>query len=90
MKTTDPLEQQIEAALIAAGLDYRTETEHAARLDFWLPGPAIYIEVKGGHSERTAAQMARVSNVIVAQGDEAVKFLAQAIKAMKGASPACE
>lgn len=83
MKTTDPLEQQIEAALLAAGLDYRTETEHAARLDFWLPELDVYIEIKGGHSERTAGQMERVTNVIVAQGDAAVKFLAQAIRGLK-------
>ncbi len=43
MRTTDPLEQQIESALIAAGLDYRTETEHPARLDFWLPAADGYI-----------------------------------------------
>jgi hypothetical protein len=48
------------------------------RLDFRLDN-GIEIEVKRFHTERIAAQMARAPNVIVAQGEEAIRFLADLI-----------
>ncbi|MDO7841055.1 helix-turn-helix domain-containing protein [Sphingomonas immobilis] len=82
LRTTDPMERLIEAALIDAGIRYETDqgggTSH--RLDFHLPDYDVAIEVKRMHSDRTGAQMARAPNVIVAQGEVAVRFLAAAIR----------
>jgi hypothetical protein len=82
--TTDPMEQIIEAALVAAGIRYTTDegggTPH--HLDFDLIDFGIAIEVKRMHSDRISAQMARAPNVIVAQGEVAVAFLAAALSKM--------
>jgi hypothetical protein len=81
---TDPMERIIEAALVDAGIAFQSDfgggTPH--NLDFDLPDYGIAIEVKRGHTPRIAAQMARVENVVVAQGKEAVEFLAAAIVAL--------
>ena len=79
---SDPMEQLIERALIAADIPYLPEG-HPQRtpgvfLDFELSGH-IYIEVKRMHTDRIAKQMAQAENVIVAQGKQAVEFLAAAI-----------
>ena len=77
-----PREQAIALALDDASLEYRTDFEGCVpeHLDFYLPGiNDVFIEVKGGHSDRTAGQMARVDNVIVAQGPKAVELLARLI-----------
>lgn len=77
-----PLEQRIAAALDAAGVAYRTDFEGAVRehLDFYLPAYDVYIDVKGGHSDRTSRQMARAANVIVLQGNLAVELFAELMK----------
>lgn len=81
--TKDPMERLIEQALIDAGIRYETDqgggTAH--RLDFDLPDYDVAIEVKRMHTPRVAEQMARAPNVIVAQGEGAVRFLAAAIRA---------
>lgn len=78
----DPLEREIEAALVEAGIDFHTDegggTE--SRLDFYLPQLDVFIEVKRFYTSRTGEQIARAPNVIVAQGERAVRFLAQAIR----------
>lgn len=78
----DPLEREIEQALIDAGIGYRTDdgggTE--SRLDFYLPALDISIEVKRFYTPRTGEQMARAPNIVVVQGERAVRFLAAAIR----------
>lgn len=83
MRTTDPMERLIEAALIDAGIRYEAEGDHDREgplLDFYLPDHDIAIEVKRMHSPRIATQMARAPNVIVAQGRVAVEALAEMIR----------
>ena len=76
-RRTDPMERLIEDALIASGRHYVTDDDPAniAKLDFYLPDDDLYIEVKRLHSPRIAEQMGRVENVIVAQGEGAVRAL---------------
>lgn len=85
--TTDPMERIIERALLTAGIPFVADrnggTSH--NLDFDLPEHGIAIEVKRMHSPRVADQMARAPNVIVAQGEVAVRFLADAITSGAGA-----
>lgn len=83
--TTDPMEQIIERALQRAGIRYVTDQGGAnpSRLDFQLPDFDVEIEVKRFHSERTGDQMKRAPNVIVAQGETGVRFLADAISSMR-------
>lgn len=78
----DPLEREIEKALIEAGIRYTTDQGGAteSRLDFHLTDVDVSIEVKRFYTPRTGEQMARAPNVIVAQGERAVRFLATAIR----------
>ncbi len=81
LQATDPMEQMIEAALVEAGVDFKRKGSNPGQtLDFYLPSFETYIEVKRFHSERIAAQMARVPNIIAAQGEPAVRCLAAAIR----------
>ena len=66
------------------GVRYETDLGGGspANLDFYLPGEDVHIEVKRLHSDRIAAQMARADNVIAAQGETAVRFLAAAIRSI--------
>jgi hypothetical protein len=91
LRCTDPMERIIEAALIGAGISYvlpGDRREAGGALDFHLPDFDVDIEVKRMHSPRIADQMARRPNVIAAQGETAVKFLASALLAMRAARPA--
>ena len=76
--TSDPMERLIEAALIAAGIRYTTESDGSSphRLDFDLPDIGVAIEVKRFHSPRAVAQLGRTENVILVQGEKAVRALA--------------
>lgn len=76
----DPMEQKIEDALRAAHLDFECGPAGGATLDFWVPTKGVHIEVKQFHSERIGKQMAQAPNVIVAQGAEAVEWLAAMIR----------
>lgn len=78
----DPLEREVEKALIEAGIDFETDNGggNDSRLDFFLPQWDVHIEVKRFYTARTGEQMARAPNVIVAQGEKAVRFLAAAIR----------
>ncbi len=78
----DPMEREIEKALIDAGVRYETDAGGAneSRLDFHLPDFDISIEMKRFYTARTGEQMARAPNVIVAQGERAIRFLAAAIR----------
>jgi hypothetical protein len=79
---SDPLERMIEAALIDAGIRFVTDEGggNPSRLDFRLVDYDIEIEVKRFHTLRTGDQFGRAPNVIVAQGEPAVRFLAAAIR----------
>jgi transcriptional regulator with XRE-family HTH domain len=79
----DPMERLIEDALLDAGVSFTREGQpgHQHALDFYLPDSDVFIEVKRFHSDRIAAQTARVPNVIVAQGKPAVEALAALIRA---------
>lgn len=85
----DPMEQVIADALDSVGASYRTDRGggNPANLDFLLAS-GIHIEVKRFHSPRIADQMARANNVIVAQGEQAVRFLAFLIRSSAGARDA--
>ena len=78
----DPMERIIEQALNEAGIIFVTDQGGAneTRLDFYLPTYDVAIEVKRFYSARTSEQMARAPNVIVAQGETAIRFLAAAIR----------
>lgn len=76
----DPMEKLIRDALIDIGEPFVEENKNLANLDFYLPRINVYIEVKQFHSKRISNQMERASNVIVAQGKEAVEALASMIK----------
>lgn len=77
------MEQIIETALRDADIPFVTDFGggETRNLDFYLPEQGVYIEVKRMHSPRIAEQMSRAQNVIAAQGDIAVRFLADAIRA---------
>ena len=77
---TDPMELMIAEALDAAGISYVHEASNPSKLDFKLLDIGVEIEVKQFHSDRIAKQMARVDNVIVAQGRGAVELLALLIR----------
>lgn len=81
-KLRDPMERVIEQALIDAGIRFTTDDggENESRLDFHLTDYDVSIEVKRFYTARTGEQMARAPNVIVAQGERAVRFLAAAIR----------
>ena len=87
MKTTDPMEQHIEFALREIYEPFETDIGggNEAGLDFYLPSKGVHIEVKRFHSPRIAEQMSRADNVIVAQGEEAVRYLAYLIRSSHGA-----
>ncbi|MEN2711409.1 hypothetical protein [Sphingomonas sp. VL_57B] len=78
----DPMGRLIAEALQDARIEYETE-ERFPHLDFYLPDADLYIEVKRMHSARISYQMARVENVIVAQGRGAVEVLAALIRTGK-------
>ena len=77
----DPMEQIIADALDAVGAAYTTDIGggNPSNLDFRLSS-GIEIEVKRFHSPRIGDQMSRAENVIVAQGEQAVRFLAFLIR----------
>ena len=78
--TNDPMERIVEQALRDARISYVPDRDVEAALDFFLPDFDVHIEVKRLHTDRVAVQMARAENVIVAQGEAAVHFLADAIR----------
>lgn len=73
---TDELEKDIADLLDKRGIEFVHESEFPGqRLDFFLPGYEIYIEVKKYYSDRVLRQMEIHDNVIVVQGKKAVAFL---------------
>lgn len=85
---TDPMEVMIEDTLAGRGIPYLTERANDAELDFYLPDEAVYIEVKQFHTPRVNGQMAKVDNIIVAQGRKAVALLARLLRAQPARPPA--
>lgn len=81
MSITDPMERLIADALDGAGVSYETDSGggNPLGLDFFVPAWDLHIEVKRFHSARVAEQMSRAPNVIVAQGEVAVRRLAELI-----------
>lgn len=82
----DPMEQLIAEALNKVGARYTSDNggTNPSGLDFRL-ACGIEIEVKRFHTPRVAEQMSRAENVIVAQGEGAVRFLAFLIRASAAA-----
>jgi len=81
-----PLEEMVAEALREAGIDFRREGDRGLptlMLDFYLPDFDVYIEVKGGHTQRVLRQLASKPNVIVAQGQTSVKFLAECLRSFQ-------
>ena len=80
----DPMEILVGDALASAGICFvqdGTKGENTQGLDFHLTGRGVYVEVKRFHSERIASQMSRAPNVIAVQGEEAVRFFCELIRA---------
>lgn len=67
-RPTDPIEAMVFDALVDAGVKFEMADENKARLDFFLPGIGVYVEVKQFHSPRIAEQMSRAKDVIAIQG----------------------
>lgn len=80
---TDPMEAIVAKALSAGGYEFTTDKGGGNKtgLDFHLTGPDVHIEVKRFHSDRIAAQLARVDNAIALQGEVAVRFFAGLVEA---------
>ena len=78
----DPMERMIASSLKQAGIAFISEVQdgNPSGLDFRL-GNGIEIEVKRFHSPRIADQMSRADNVIAIQGELAVKFFAELLRA---------
>lgn len=78
----DPMEAIIAHALDSAGEPYVTDLGggNPTNLDFALTERRVEIEVKRFHTPRIAEQMSRADNVIVAQGEVAVRYLAELIE----------
>jgi hypothetical protein len=87
--TIDPMERLVEDALSSAGLSFVREgsPQNPFVLDFYLPDHGVAIEVKQFHSDRIAAQMARAPNVIALQGEAAVRFFCERLRAGAGPTP---
>lgn len=85
---TDPMEALIAAALDDAQIPYVTGEGgvNPSGLDFLLDN-GIEIEVKRMHSPRIAEQMTRADNMIVAQGKDAVEYLAHLIRYSRPKAP---
>lgn len=79
----DPLEQIVAEALEGADMDYLTGEGggNPSGLDFNLVNHGVEIEVKRFHSARISDQMSRAENVIAIQGEGAVRFFANLIRA---------
>lgn len=77
---TDPLEQLIEDALEVAGVRYvrdvQTEGPDGPSLDFYIPLTETYIEVTRAYTPRKIRQLGSAENVILLQGERAVRAFA--------------
>lgn len=88
---TCPLEGQIAALLDRAGLPYirpETNKDDPTTLDFFVPSLGLYIEVKQWHSDRIAAQLARVpaaADALVLVGRHSVERLLALFRALSEA-----
>lgn len=82
--TNDPMEAIVAEALDTAGMTYTTGLGggNPSGLDFRMAN-GIEIEVKRMHSPRIADQMARAENVIALQGEAAVRFFADLLRAQR-------
>lgn len=81
----DPLEQKIANALDNAKINYKTDYEGLVpiNLDFYLTDFDIYLEIKGGHSDRISKQTSRAFNVIVIQGIKSVDLIVKLLQNLK-------
>lgn len=80
---TDHLEQHLADALTEANIDFVHESEKGNQnkgIDFYLPGPQIYIEVKQYHSARISTQMSHHEEIIAIQGKRALNYFIRMIK----------
>lgn len=81
----DPLEQRVREALTEAGVHFVEEEDpRAKRLDFYMPGFYVHIEVKQFHTPRVADQLQRAPNVILLQGLPAVALFTLLLTGPKG------
>lgn len=76
----DHLEKLVGDSLTEARINFDHESEGGIAaefgLDFYIPAADVFIEVKQYHSDRIAKQTARANDVIVLQGENAVKLFA--------------
>lgn len=77
MTTTDPIELIVADGLRKAGVAFVHESDNKGQmLDFYLPQQQVFIECKQFSTDRTAAQIAGIPNVIVVQGRIAAETFA--------------
>lgn len=77
MIPTDPMEAIVAKGLQSAGIRFVTDQEgNPTHLDFGLEN-GIQIEVKRYHSERSNDQLKRAPDVILVQGEKAVRWFAE-------------
>lgn len=80
---TDQLEKQLADALAEANIDFVHESEKGNQnkgIDFFLPAPKIYIEVKQYHSDRISNQMSKHEETIAIQGKAALNYFIDIIR----------
>lgn len=75
----NPMESLVFDALTRRGIAFTMDPRDTHGLDFRLLDSFVHIETKQFHAGRIAEQMGRVDNVVVAQGQEAVTWLASVI-----------
>jgi hypothetical protein len=76
-KQDEPLAKELEAAFEAAGVRY---VRNFVRLDFLLPDNNVALEVMLTHSQKIDKRMSRYSNIILVQGADAVRWLADTVR----------
>ena len=83
VRRPDPLEREVEDALIASGLQYLRgdqQVDVTKRLDFYIVPWRVHVEVKQMHTARVAEQMSRAPDVIVLQGWASVRLFCKLLK----------
>lgn len=84
MTTDDPMELIIADGLKRADIRFVHESDNKSQsLDFSLPDFGVYIECKQFPTDRTSAQIAPFSDVIVIQGRAAAHLFVSMITGQK-------
>jgi hypothetical protein len=75
------LEEYLHKALLEADIVCIHESQGGTNgLDFYIPGPNVYIEVKAMYTDRSDKQLSHNANVILIQGKSSVDFMIEVLK----------